>query len=196
MKKVFTFLIFWMLALVGGLVFPFASSATVSGTTYNSPSTITTPSVVTTKHITMAAESAHLAGIALQSMASGPALPILDLNPILNAPNTRVNSAGQPINSKGQFTSGAGGESVATARGRAAHDAFDAKVEAKPGWQGKPRIVDAEGNVHIPDALTPSGRPIEYKPRTPSGINQGRRQLKRYERVTGKKGRLLTYEVE
>ncbi len=108
------------------------------------------------------------------------------------------NSAGQLINEKGQFVSEAGGESAATIRGRAAHDAFDAKVQAKgeQGWQSKPRIVDAEGNVHIPDALTPSDRPIEYKPRTPSGIKQGRRQLNRYEHVTGKKGRLLTYEVE
>ena len=110
----------------------------------------------------------------------------------------KVNSAGQPINEKGQFVSGAGGESATTARGRAEHDAFDAKVQAKSdqGWVSKPRIVDAEGNVHKPDALTPSGRPIEYKPNTPSGIKQGRRQLKRYERVTGKKGRLLLYDVD
>ncbi|WP_308425015.1 RHS repeat-associated core domain-containing protein, partial [Shewanella algicola] len=108
----------------------------------------------------------------------------------------RINSAGQPINEKGQFVSGAGGESAAAARGRAAHDAFDAIVEAKrdQGWVSKPRIVDANGRVHIPDALTPSGRPIEYKPNTPSGIKAGRRQLKRYEQVTGKKGRLLTYD--
>ncbi|WP_179957828.1 hypothetical protein [Exilibacterium tricleocarpae] len=109
----------------------------------------------------------------------------------------KVNSAGQPINEKGQFVSEAGGESAATARGRAAHEAFDAKVQAKSdqGWVSKPRIVDSDGRVHIPDALTPSGRPIEYKPNTPSGIKEGRRQLKRYERVTGKKGRLLTYDV-
>ena len=108
----------------------------------------------------------------------------------------RVNSAGQPINDKGQFTGGAGGDSAAAARGRAAHDAFDAKVRAKSdqGWVSQPRIVDANGKTHIPDALTPSGRPIEYKPNTPSGIKAGRRQLKRYEQVTGKKGRLLTYD--
>ena len=96
----------------------------------------------------------------------------------------------------GQFVSGAGGESAAAARGRSAHDAFDAKVQAKSnqGWKSKPRITDADGRVHIPDALTPSGRPIEYKPNTPSGIKAGRRQLKRYEQVTGKKGRLLTYD--
>ncbi|MCG7964041.1 MAG: hypothetical protein N0E54_15180, partial [Candidatus Thiodiazotropha taylori] len=113
-----------------------------------------------------------------------------------NVPKGRVNSAGQPINEKGQFVSGAGGESAAAARGRAAHDAFDAKVQAKrdQGWVSKPRIVDADGRVHIPDARTPSGRPIEYKPNTPSGIKAGKRQLKRYEQVTGKKGRLLTYD--
>lgn len=97
------------------------------------------------------------------------------------------------INEKGQFVSQAGGESAATIRGRAAHDAFDEAVRNKPGWQSKPRIVDAEGNVHIPDALSPGGRPVELKPKTPSGIKQGRRQLKRYEQVTGKKGRVVYY---
>lgn len=114
----------------------------------------------------------------------------------VGAPGFRRNSAGQPINGKGQFLSEAGGESATTIRGRAAHDAFDDAVRNKPGWQSKPRIVDTDGNVHIPDALSPSGRPVELKPRTLSGIKQGNRQLQRYEQVTGKKGRVIFYDVD
>lgn len=65
----------------------------------------------------------------------------------------------------------------------------------KPGWQSKPRIIDEDGNAHIPDALSSSGRLVELKPNTVSGRKQGRRQLKRYEQVTGRKGRVIYYDV-
>jgi len=54
-------------------------------------------------------------------------------------------------------------------------------------------IDPATGKNAIPDALTPSGRPVELKPNTPSGIKQGKRQIKKYERATGKKGKVVYY---
>ena len=108
----------------------------------------------------------------------------------VEVPNAR------PRDSRGRFTTGAGGDSAEAAAGREAHDAFDETVRAKPGWQSRPRIVDADSNVHIPDALSPSGRPVELKPNTPSGRKAGQRQLRRYEEVTGKKGRVVYYDAE
>jgi len=83
---------------------------------------------------------------------------------------------------------------AAAARGREAHREFADKVKAKPGWQSEPRLVDpATGKTVIPDAVTPKGHPVELKPNTPSGRAQGRRQLPKYERATGKKGRVVYY---
>ena len=86
---------------------------------------------------------------------------------------------------------------AAIEKGKRAHDKFKAKVEAKrgKGWDPNPRIKDPDtGRYVIPDALSPSGRPVELKPNTPSGRRQGRRQLRKYERVTGKKGRVVYYD--
>jgi len=46
----------------------------------------------------------------------------------------------------------------------------------------------------IPDAVTRRGHPLEYKPDTPSGRAQGKRQLPAQERATGKKGRVIYYK--
>ena len=63
-------------------------------------------------------------------------------------------------------------------------------------WQSEPQnLIDpATGKKVIPDAVTPSGRPVELKPNTPSGRRQGRRQLPKYERATGKKGKVVYYD--
>lgn len=83
----------------------------------------------------------------------------------------------------------------AAARGRQAHKDFADKVKGKDGWQSEPRLTDpATGKTVIPDAVTPSGHPIELKPNTPSGRAQGARQLPKYERATGKKGRVIYYD--
>jgi RHS repeat-associated protein len=90
----------------------------------------------------------------------------------------------------------AGGENATTKGGRAAHNEFFDKTRAKAdkGWQTEPRIVGPDGKVHKPDAITPSGRPIELKPDTPSGRRAGERQLRRYEELLGKKGRVVYYK--
>lgn len=87
------------------------------------------------------------------------------------------------------------GENAAAAAGRAAHADLAAKVQAKPGWQSQPKLTDPQtGKTVKPDVVTPSGRPLEYKPRTPSGRAQGQRQLPAQERATGKKGRVIYYD--
>ncbi|KYF54889.1 hypothetical protein BE08_44015 [Sorangium cellulosum] len=88
-----------------------------------------------------------------------------------------------------------GGDSATAARGRSVHREFAEKVKAKPGWQAEPRLVDpATGKTVVPDAITPKGHPIELKPNTPSGRAAGKRQMTRYERATGKKGRTIYYD--
>lgn len=77
-----------------------------------------------------------------------------------------------------------GGESAATKAGREAHKAFAEKVKQKPGWKSEPRLTDPKtGKTVKPDAVTPSGRPVELKPNTDSGRAQGHRQLPKYERA-------------
>ena len=90
---------------------------------------------------------------------------------------------------------GKGGESAKAARGRAAHEEFKVKVKSKPGWKSEPRgLVDPKtGKAVIPDALTPHGNPVELKPDTPSGRKAGKSQIKKYERATGKKGKVVYY---
>jgi hypothetical protein len=42
-----------------------------------------------------------------------------------------------------------------------------------------------------PDAISPSGHPVELKPKTSSGTRAGAAQLKKYQRATGKNGRVV-----
>ncbi|WP_170229934.1 hypothetical protein [Polyangium fumosum] len=89
-----------------------------------------------------------------------------------------------------------GGENPAAARGREVHKEFKKKVKEKKGegWRAEERI-DVEGGTYIrPDAVTPKGNPIELKPNTPSGRDAGKRQIKKYEEVLKKKGRVIYYD--
>jgi hypothetical protein len=70
-------------------------------------------------------------------------------------------------------------------------------VEAKKpeGWDPNPRVKDPATRKEVrPDALTPNGNPIELKPNTPTGRAAGKRQIKKYEAVTGKKGRVIYHD--
>ena len=88
-----------------------------------------------------------------------------------------------------------GGESEAAAKGREVHKDFGERVQAKPGWESNPRLTDPKtGRTVIPDAVTPSGRPVELKPDTPSGHAAGAAQMEKYERATGKKGKVVYYD--
>ncbi len=89
-----------------------------------------------------------------------------------------------------------GGETAATRAGRQAHREFAEKVNQKPGWRSEPHdLVDpATGRKVVPDAVSPSGRPVELKPDTPSGRRAGAQQLKKYERATGRRGRVVYYD--
>ena len=68
------------------------------------------------------------------------------------------------------------------------------KVKPGKGWRTGLRFRDPKtGKTVIPDAVTSRGRPIEFKPNTPSGRRLGRKQLAAQERATGKKGRVIYY---
>jgi RHS repeat-associated protein len=82
----------------------------------------------------------------------------------------------------------------AAKQGQQAHKDFADKVKQKPGWQSEPSLIDpATGKTVKPDAVTPSGRPVELKPNTTSGRSKGAIQIKKYERATGKTGRVVYY---
>ena len=79
-------------------------------------------------------------------------------------------------------------------KGNKAHTDFKQKAGQK-GWTTNPRLKDPEtGETVIPDAVTKDGKPVELKPNTPSGKAKGASQLPKYERATGKNGRVITYD--
>ena len=79
-------------------------------------------------------------------------------------------------------------------KGNAAHKDFSKKADAK-GWTVTPTLKDPKtGKTVKPDAVTKSGKPVELKPNTPSGKAKGANQLPKYERATGQKGRVVTYD--
>jgi len=85
------------------------------------------------------------------------------------------------------------GSTPAGQAGKAAHKAFTQRVRSKPGWEPKVRIQDETGKWVEIDAVTPSGNPIELKPNTPTGRAKGRIQIRKYEDVTRKRGRVVYY---
>jgi hypothetical protein len=93
---------------------------------------------------------------------------------------------------------GAANPKVASAiqGGKQAHLEFSEKAAAK-GWDVNPRLTDPKtGKTVIPDAVTPSGHPVELKPNTQSGIKKGAEQLPKYERATDNTGRVIYYDPE
>jgi len=85
------------------------------------------------------------------------------------------------------------GNTPAGQAGKTAHKAFTQRVRSKPGWEPKARIRDETGKYYEVDAVTPSGNPIELKPNTPTGRAKGRIQIRKYEDVTRKRGRVVYY---
>jgi hypothetical protein len=79
-------------------------------------------------------------------------------------------------------------------RGNEAHAELAAKVKQKPGWQSEPVLRGADGKLHKPDLVTPSGRFMELKPNTPSGRATGERQAQRYREQLGMEGRVIYYD--
>ncbi|WP_353810496.1 hypothetical protein [Agromyces sp. SYSU T00194] len=87
-----------------------------------------------------------------------------------------------------QFTSGAGGESSATAAGRSAHSSYQLAL----GWGGNGAWFNRAipGTSLRPDAINWTQRIVaELKPSNPSAISSGWRQVTRYkdylEELTG-----------
>jgi RHS repeat-associated protein len=86
-----------------------------------------------------------------------------------------------------------GGENTAAAAGRKAHKELAERVAQKPGWRSEPRMKGADGKTHVPDVVTPRGRIMELKPKTPSGQSAGARQTRRYSAQLGAPARTITY---
>ena len=86
-----------------------------------------------------------------------------------------------------------GGESAAAAAGRQEHKRLAERVAQKPGWRSEPRMKGADGKIHKPDVMTPRGRIMELKPKTPSGLASGARQTRRYSTQLGAPARTITY---
>lgn len=79
-------------------------------------------------------------------------------------------------------------------RGNQAHADLATKVKQKPGWQSEPVLRGADGKLHKPDVVTPSGRFMELKPNTASGRATGARQAQRYRDQLGMDGKVIYYE--
>lgn len=93
---------------------------------------------------------------------------------------------------------GAANPKVAAAlkEGKQAHLDFSERAAAK-GWEVNPRLTDPKtGKTVIPDAVTPSGHPVELKPMSPSGVKKGTEQLPKYERATNNNGRVIYYDPQ
>ncbi len=85
------------------------------------------------------------------------------------------------------------GDNPYAQKGRQAHDQFKQKARQK-GWDVEQELIDpATGKKCRPDAITPKGHPVELKPNTPSGRRRGKKQIEKYERAAGKRGRVIYY---
>lgn len=94
------------------------------------------------------------------------------------------------------------GHTDAARAGQRAHAELRARVKAKDGWSSEPDIHTREGVIR-PDVVGPprvhkkqKSYQMEYKPNTPSGRAAGARQAKKYERLTGRKTRVIFYDPE
>jgi hypothetical protein len=97
------------------------------------------------------------------------------------------------------------GDNWATRKGRQAHAAFKAQVQAKDGWDPDPAVKRPGQRPLRPDAGTPKRNPndpsnpdkryyVELKPDTPSGRARGASAVKRYQDASGNKARVVYYD--
>jgi hypothetical protein len=106
---------------------------------------------------------------------------------------------GEKVKGEGSMAKpkGAANPKVAAAikAGKQAHAQFSMKA-AEKGWDVTPRgLTDPQtGLVVIPDAVTPSGHPVELKPNTPTGRVKGEKQLQGQQRATGSNGKVIYYD--
>jgi hypothetical protein len=94
-----------------------------------------------------------------------------------------------------------GGDTLAAQAGRRAHQAFKAKVDAKPGWKAEQNIPTPNGVVRpdargpVRNAVKPDNRyQLELKPDTITGRRAGEKAVGRYTRETNNKTRAVYYD--
>jgi len=86
------------------------------------------------------------------------------------------------------------GETKYTARGRAEHIEIQTRAKAK-GWSAEVTKQDPLTGKNVrSDLVTPSGNPVSIKPRTAKWLKYGAKDLEKYERAFGKKGRVIYYK--
>lgn len=91
------------------------------------------------------------------------------------------------------------GDTWATRAGRRAHKAFEALVDAKPGWDAEKSVTGKSGGTLRPDARTPARNPanpndrfvVDLKPDTPSGRRAGAKAVEKYERELENRARIV-----
>jgi RHS repeat-associated protein len=92
-----------------------------------------------------------------------------------------------------KFANKTSGNNPYAQRGRQVHEEFKKKAKQK-GWDVEKTLTDPDtGKKCRPDAITPKGHPVELKPNTPSGRRRGKKQMEKYERAMGKRGRVIYY---
>ncbi|MCA1626166.1 MAG: hypothetical protein LC778_20715 [Acidobacteria bacterium] len=93
------------------------------------------------------------------------------------------------------------GNTAAVRRGNKAHRQFADAIKRRSSrnrngkrWLSEVRVSDSHTRKSYRiDAVTPEGRPVELKPNSPSGIRRGKRQIRVYQELLGKKGRVVYY---
>ena len=135
---------------------------------------------------------------ALEGAITGAVVPVAAAGSIGRLLNAAKRLKTQPKAGDGAKGAGKGMNNpkvkAAAARGREVHKEFAERVKQKPGWKSEKTITGPNGEKLRPDALTPSGRPVELKPNTPSGRRQGARQIEKYKEATGTNGRVVYYD--
>lgn len=146
---------------------------------------------------TLVASGGASAPVSVPLVAQGTAITAHGYMTTNNAAQNLLSQNGR-VNANSSASSGRGTQNPkvreAVQTGQKAHKEFGQKAKDK-GWTVEPTLKDPLTGKNVkPDAVTPSGRPVELKPNTASGKAKGATQLPKYERATGQKGRVVTYD--
>jgi hypothetical protein len=93
------------------------------------------------------------------------------------------------------------GDNWATRAGRRAHAALKERLAQKPGWDYEPDVRQLGPRPLKPDVGAPARKPeypeerfqMELKPNTATGKRAGARAVRKYEKGTGNKTRVIYY---
>lgn len=134
-------------------------------------------------------QNSWMAGVAL---APAAVVAGLEAAAVLGA---RALAPAAPLALPGRVAFPRGGESYAAQVGRRAHQYWAELAKEKRGWLSENLRAGSSGAKIKPDTINDDLRfLIERKPNTPSGLRRGAEAKRRYERETGYKVRINTYD--